>query len=1466
MSIRQFAYNRPFPPMLYKLVHSFLIFVLVLLLIGEPSKIVQAAPLPGFEEFKAFEGLQQPTVIQFASDGRVFIAEKSGIIKVYDNLTDTTPTIFADLNVNVYNFWDRGLLGMVLDPNFPTNPYVYVLYAYDAAIGGTAPRWGTPGVLSDPCPAPPGPTSDGCVVSGRLSRLRANGNVMTGSEQVLIEDWCQQYPSHSMGSLAFGPDGALYVSGGEGASFTFVDYGQDGNPVNPCGDPPGGVGGVQTPPNAEGGALRSQDIRTTGDPVGLSGTVLRVDPATGAALPDNPLAGNPDPNARRIIAYGLRNPFRMTIRPGTNELWIGDVGWLDWEELNTIPNPIDSVVENFGWPCYEGPNRNSAFDSANLNLCESLYAQPGAVTDPYFTYHHNNQVVPGESCPTGSSSIAGLAFAFNTGGSFPAEYNGALFIADYSRNCIWAMLKDANGRPAPGLIRTFYAGARSPVDLKFGPDGDLYYADFGGGTIRRIHYTGTTSGTLPSPWTSQNIGNTAITGSASYSNGTFTVQGSGADIGGTADAFRYVYQPLNGDGTITARVATLQLKSDVAAKAGVMIRESLTAGARNVGVFVTRSNGVTFQRRLTTDGSTTSTAGAAVAAPYWVRLVRSGNTLSGYQSSDGVNWVFVGSDTVSMTANVYVGLAVSSHNNTVSTTATFDNVTVSANSTNQPPTAIINTPPTGTTWKVGDLINFSGSATDPEDGILPPSAMYWTVNLQHCPSNCHTHLLQTFPGGDSGSFFAPDHDYPSYLELQLTVTDSGGLQDTETLRLDPQTVALTFQSAPSGLQLTVGATTTTTPFTRTVIVGSTNSISALSPQTLSGTTYQFASWSDGGAQTHNIVALASPTTYTAQYATSTPTSTPTNTPTNTPAPPTPTPTNTPLGPTPTPTFTNTPTPTLANTPGLVVETNADNTTPDGNCTLREAITNANSNTATFADCTAGSGADTITFDASLSGQTITLTSDMPLVSGNLTIDGSALASQVMIDGASLYRPFYINAGGTFTLDGLIINHTKHSSGGALFSNGATVTVKNSNISNSISSNTGAAVQNALGIMTVSNSTFSGNTVTNIDGGGIYNKGTLTVTNSTFSGNTVPNLDGGGGGHGGGIYNSGTLTVTNSTFSGNSAATSGGGIYNTGTLNYSNTIIANSTGGDCTLNAGSIGTNTANLVEDGSCSASLSGDPSLGALADYGGPTQTMALQSGSLAIDAGSDPECPATDQRGVTRPQGLHCDIGAYEFVGSQVSTPTPTPTNTPLGPTSTPTPTFTNTPTPTSTPTSTPTNTPGGSSSTGFLAPSADGAETVKAGDNNGYEINPGNAYIADGLVASDANSGTGATTSCTDTQKDKHRFYNYNFNIPTLTLLKGIEVRLTGSAATTASSPKICIQLSWNRGDTWTAAQSVLLTTSNTTYVLGSPTDTWGRTWTSADLTNTNFRVRVIDVSSSTTNTFLLDAIAVNITYQP
>ena len=153
-------------------------------------------------------------MVRFAPDGRAYVASKSGIINVFDSTADTTPTQFVDLRSKVHDFWDRGLLGMALDPQFTTGrPYVYVLYAYDKAPDSILqPRWG------DTCPTPPGATADGCVVTGRLSRISD-----TGVETVLIEDFCQQYPSHSTGSLDFGPDGQLYVSSGDGASFNWAD-------------------------------------------------------------------------------------------------------------------------------------------------------------------------------------------------------------------------------------------------------------------------------------------------------------------------------------------------------------------------------------------------------------------------------------------------------------------------------------------------------------------------------------------------------------------------------------------------------------------------------------------------------------------------------------------------------------------------------------------------------------------------------------------------------------------------------------------------------------------------------------------------------------------------------------------------------------------------------------------------------------------------------------------------------------------------------------------------------------------------------------------------------------------------------------------------------------------------------------------------------------------------------------------
>jgi glucose/arabinose dehydrogenase/PKD repeat protein len=730
--------------------------------------VAQAATLPtGFRESVVFSGLTNPTVVRFSSDGRIFVAEKRGVIKVFDSLTDPTPTVFADLNVNVYNFWDRGLLGMALAPNFPADPYIYVLYTYDHELGSTqpAPKWGTPGVDSDPCPTPPGATGDGCVVSARLSRLQASGNTMTGSEKVLVEDWCQQYPSHSIGTVDFGRDGALYASGGDGASFNFADWGQDGSPVNPCGDPPGPPGTALVPPTAEGGALRSQDLRTPADPVTLDGSVIRVDPATGAGLPDNPLAASTDPNARRIIAHGLRNPFRFTPRPGTDELWIGDVGWNDWEEINVVPNPT-GPVQNFGWPCYEGNGRQSGYDGANLTICENLYTSPGAVTAPYFTYHHSNQVVPGEACPTGSSSVAGLEFEFAaTRSNYPAEYDDALFFADYSRDCIWVMPKGADGKPAPGLIRTFVAGAANPVHLEKGPAGDLFYVDFDGGTIRRITYTAANQPPQAVAAATPKTGVAPLT---------VSFDGSGSSDPDPEDPITYAWD-LDGDGAFDDSTAT---------------KPTYT---------------------YSTDGNYTATL----------------KVTDSHGASD--------TDTVTITVG------------------------------NTPPTAVINTPPAGTTWKVGDVISFSGSATDKEDGTLPASALSWQLVLQHCPSNCHSHTIQTYSGVASGSFTAPDHEYPSYLELKLTATDSGGLTDTKTVRLDPKTVALTFQTNPGGLALTVGSTQSTATFTRTVIVGSSNTISAPSPQTKAKNSFIFKSWSDGGAQTHNIVAPATATTYTAKF-------------------------------------------------------------------------------------------------------------------------------------------------------------------------------------------------------------------------------------------------------------------------------------------------------------------------------------------------------------------------------------------------------------------------------------------------------------------------------------------------------------------------------------------------------------------------------------------------------------------------
>jgi regulation of enolase protein 1 (concanavalin A-like superfamily) len=180
---------------------------------------------------------------------------------------------------------------------------------------------------------------------------------------------------------------------------------------------------------------------------------------------------------------------------------------------------------------------------------------------------------------------------------------------------------------------------------------------------------------LPSPWTSRDIGTVGHPGSASESGGTFTLSGSGWDVWDRADGFHFASHELTGDGEVVARVAALQAGHHWA-KAGVMMRESLSADARHAFMLVSKERGRAFQRRISPGGISTHTDAGAGAAPQWVRLVRSGSTFSAYRSADGAAWTLVGQETIAMSATIHVGLALTSHDDGALATAAFDNVRV----------------------------------------------------------------------------------------------------------------------------------------------------------------------------------------------------------------------------------------------------------------------------------------------------------------------------------------------------------------------------------------------------------------------------------------------------------------------------------------------------------------------------------------------------------------------------------------------------------------------------------------------------------------------------------------------------------------------------------------------------------------------------------------------------------------------
>lgn len=181
---------------------------------------------------------------------------------------------------------------------------------------------------------------------------------------------------------------------------------------------------------------------------------------------------------------------------------------------------------------------------------------------------------------------------------------------------------------------------------------------------------------LPSPWLETNVGSPAA-GSGQLNGGTYTIRGAGT-IGGTADKLRYSYQRLSGDGYVVARVNDIQ-SSDPLTRAGVMIRESLSAGSKFADIVINDGGGARFQYRLNTSGNMSERTRASVTTPGWVKLERSRNTLKGYTSSDGLTWTLVGQETITMSANAYIGLAVSSHSTSTLATAMFSGVVIPQN-------------------------------------------------------------------------------------------------------------------------------------------------------------------------------------------------------------------------------------------------------------------------------------------------------------------------------------------------------------------------------------------------------------------------------------------------------------------------------------------------------------------------------------------------------------------------------------------------------------------------------------------------------------------------------------------------------------------------------------------------------------------------------------------------------------------
>lgn len=412
-----------------------------------------------------------PTMIAFLPDGRMLVAEKQGLLWAVTNGVKANTPMWDGRN-EVLDQHDRGFLGLAVDPHYTQNHYVYLMYTVDPDSNGVDTE----------------PHAFGRIVRYQVSFTDSTSFAPNSRTVLLGTDWSHgpliASPSHTIGCLRFGNDGMLLASMGDGAEFDFVDAG---------GNDPAAFGAGKTDPAEDIGAFRAQYINS------LCGKILRLDPSNGHGLPSNPYwDGNATSVRSRVFVYGLRNPFRFAIRPGTGnanpsqgkpgELFIGDVGWYHYEEHNVATHG----GLNFGWPCFEGllpTDQYVSLPQAQRWLCDSLGTSrnPATVlTSSAVVTHHTTE---GLSNPQGVIGNAALGGTFYTGALYPTAFQNKYFAIDFGQN--WIKVADIDTLGNLISLTPFGDALEGPVDLERDPyTGDLIYVSIYTGQIRRIRYVG----------------------------------------------------------------------------------------------------------------------------------------------------------------------------------------------------------------------------------------------------------------------------------------------------------------------------------------------------------------------------------------------------------------------------------------------------------------------------------------------------------------------------------------------------------------------------------------------------------------------------------------------------------------------------------------------------------------------------------------------------------------------------------------------------------------------------------------------------------------------------------------------------------------------------------------------------------------------------------------------------------------